>query len=144
MIKRICIVFLFSLSFVASGQNWLSNFDEAKTIAKNKNLKIILVFSGSDWCAPCIKLDREIWKSKEFKEFSKSNFVLLRADFPRRKNNTLSLEQQEHNNKLAEKYNRNGRFPLVAVLDKDGNVLGETGYRKMSPNDYIKLLLSYN
>lgn len=143
MFKRVYIVLLFLTSFTVSAQNWLTDIEAAKTLANEQNQKILLVFSGSDWCAPCIKLDREIWRSKEFKEFSKSNFILLRADFPRRKNNALSLEQQEHNKKLAARYNKNGHFPLVVILDANGNVLGETGYRKMKPKQYIELLKSF-
>ena len=42
-------------------QNWLTNFDEAKAKATNEHKNILLVFSGTDWCAPCIKLDKFIW-----------------------------------------------------------------------------------
>jgi hypothetical protein len=42
------------------------------------------VFSGSDWCAPCIKLDKSIWQSTEFKEYAASNLILERADFPKK------------------------------------------------------------
>ena len=44
---------------------------------------------------------------------------------------------------LAESYNKNGYFPLVVVLDENGKVLGSTGYKKMKPSDYIKILESF-
>ena len=143
MIKRFSVILLFLIGLNGFSQNWLTNFEEAKQIAQSKNQKIILVFSGSDWCAPCIKLEKEIWETEEFKAFSKSNFVMLRADFPRRKKNALSKEMQEHNNNLAEKYNKKGFFPLVVVLDENGKVLGQTGYKKTTPIAYIKLLSSF-
>ncbi|NOY47700.1 MAG: thioredoxin family protein [Chlorobi bacterium] len=143
MIKRISIVFLLFIGLNCFSQNWVTNLDEAERIAQNKNQKIVLVFSGSDWCAPCIKLEKEILESKEFKDFSKSNFVMLRADFPRRKKNALPPKIQEENNSLAEMYNNHGFFPLVVVLDKNGKVLGETGYKNTTPKEYIKLLASY-
>ena len=143
MYKCISTVLIFLIGFSCFSQNWLTNFDEAKTNAQQNNQKIVLVFSGSDWCAPCIKLEKEIWETKEFKTFSESNFVMIRADFPRRKKNALTQEQQQHNNNLAERYNKNGYFPLVVVLDEKGNVLGETGYKKLSPDAFIKLLTSY-
>ena len=43
---------------------------------------------------------------------------MLKADFPRKKKNLLPKPQQKNNNKLAEKYNSNGHFPFVVVLDK--------------------------
>ncbi len=140
--KYFVVVFIFS-SLSTFSQNWLTDFDSAKQEATQKDQKIVLVFSGSDWCAPCIKLDKEIWTSKEFKEYATSNLVMLRADFPRRKKNALTKEQQAQNNGLAERYNQNGFFPLVVMLDKEGNVLGETGYLKRSPKEFIKLITSY-
>ena len=97
------------------GQNWNINLDDAKKMSSDKNQKIVLVFSGSDWCAPCIKLDKEIFSTNEFKSFANENFVLLKADFPRKKKNALSTEQQNHNNKLAEMYNPNGFRNLYEV-----------------------------
>jgi len=142
--KKISILFclIFSLNQL-SAQNWHTNLNEAKKIAIKKNQPIILVFQGSDWCAPCIKLNKEIWSTEEFKTYSEKNFVMLLADFPRRKKNELSESQQQQNNQLMEKYNLQGYFPFVAVLDKNANLLGNTGYKKISPSEYIKLLNSF-
>lgn len=123
-------------------QNWLTDLDQAKTEATKNSKNILLVFSGSDWCAPCMKLEKFVWQSEEFKTFSKDHFVLLRADFPKQKKNRLSDEQQSKNEKLAEKYNTNGYFPLVVVLNKNGEVLGSTGYKNVSPGEYIKQLVA--
>ena len=56
------LVFTMLLLVFTNGfsQNWLTDFENAKELAKEENKKIILVFSGSDWCAPCIKLENEI------------------------------------------------------------------------------------
>jgi hypothetical protein len=68
---------------------------------------------------------------------------MLQADFPRKKKNALPDEQQLKNNQLAEKYNKQGYFPFVVVLDKDGAILGEAGYEKTSPTAYIEKLESF-
>ncbi|MEX2514441.1 MAG: thioredoxin family protein [Cyclobacteriaceae bacterium] len=128
---------------IASAQEWQLDLNEAQKLAQETDRKIILVFSGSDWCAPCIKLEKEIWESAVFQAYAKDNYVLLRADFPRKKANKLSEEQAGKNGELAEKYNPDGYFPLVVVLDKRAAVLGNTGYKKMSPQEYIKHLNSY-
>lgn len=141
--KTIFIGILFFVVGVANAQTWSNDLEEAKTQAQKENKEILLVFQGSDWCAPCIKLDREIWTSSEFKNYAKEHYVLVKADFPRRAKNQLSPEQQEKNNKLAEKFNQRGYFPLVVVMDEDGNVIGKTGYKKISPKEYIALLNSF-
>ena len=144
MRKLIIISFLFF--FIApsvKAQEWLTDFEKASEIANEKDQNIILVFQGSDWCAPCIKLDKEIWSTNEFKMYAKDHFVMIRADFPRKKKNKLETPQQQKNNLLAEKYNKQGFFPHVVVLNKKGDVLGRTGYKKVSPSAYIKILNSF-
>ncbi|WP_416446720.1 thioredoxin family protein [Leeuwenhoekiella sp. A16] len=143
MKKKFLFVLFFASVCIASAQEWQTDFTTAKQIAAKQDKPIILVFQGSDWCAPCIKLDKEVWSTPEFKSYAKDHFVMLQADFPRKKANALAPEQQEKNNQLAEKYNQNGYFPFVVILDENGKVLGETGYQKMQPNEYIKLLNSF-
>ena len=139
--------FLLILALVFSiqsfSQDWLLNFQEAKKIATDHNQKIVLVFQGSDWCAPCIKLEKEIWSTSEFQKLNDNHFVMLKADFPRRKNNQLPEDQQEQNKKLAELYNPSGYFPLVVVLDKNGKTLGKLGYEKSTPSQYFNKLSTF-
>ncbi len=143
LVKRTIALLLIVLGIhCAQAQEWQTDLTQAEKIAANENKPIILVFQGSDWCAPCIKLDREIWSTDTFKKYSKDHFVMLKADFPRNGKNALEPEQQEKNNKLAETYNKEGYFPLVVVLNKDGKVLGKTGYKHISPEEYIKTLNS--
>ncbi|MEY8849087.1 thioredoxin family protein [Psychroserpens sp. XS_ASV72] len=140
--KKIIIILAFTIASNSTSfaQEWLTNFEQAKSLAKAQNKKVILVFQGSDWCAPCIKLDKEIWSTETFKTYAEKHYIMLKADFPKRKKNALSEAQQEHNNKLAETYNKNGYFPYVVVMDADGNYLGSTGYQKIEPSEYIKIL----
>lgn len=140
--KKSIVLLLFFISFLSYSQNWNINFDEAKQQATKENKNILLVFSGSDWCAPCIKLDNVVWKSDIFKSEAEKFWVIYKADFPKKKANQLSQEQTESNNKLAEKYNRNGSFPLVILLDKTGKVIGMTGFKNISADEYIELIHS--
>ncbi|HIE45976.1 MAG TPA: thioredoxin family protein [Flavobacteriaceae bacterium] len=142
MKKALFILFVF-IGLITNAQEWETNFEKAKKSAIEKNQPIVLVFQGSDWCAPCMKLEQEIWNSKEFKAYAKENFVLLKADFPRRRKNKLSKELQKHNDNLAERYNSHGIFPLVVVLNSEGKVLGTTGYKKTTPQKYISILTSF-
>ena len=138
------IVFLFLITTVFGySQNWNTNFEDVKAKAEKENKNILLVFSGSDWCGPCIKLDKVVWKSADFQAEADKNWVIYKADFPKKKANQLSPELVESNNKLAEKYNKNGSFPLVVLLDKKGKVIGMTGFKNVSAPDYIKLIHSF-
>ena len=144
MRKLILSFILLLASFqIASAQEWTTDINKAKQVAAKEHKPIILVFQGSDWCAPCIKLDKEIWQADSFKTYAKTHYIMLQADFPRKKKNALPADLQAANNKLAEKYNPNGYFPLVVVLDEKGNVLGKTGYEKTTPEAYIKNLNAF-
>lgn len=143
MIKRLVLVIIGVLTINGVfAQDWQKDIAKAKEIAVSDNKTIILVFQGSDWCAPCIRLDREIWSTETFKAYAKDNFVMLQADFPRKRKNALPKAQAAANAALAEKYNKRGIFPFVVVMDKEGNTLGETSYKKVSPEEYIKILNS--
>ncbi len=142
MKKGLLTLLLFTV-FLSYSQNWKSDFEDAKATADKENKNIVLVFSGSDWCAPCMKLDKVVWQSDEFKKESEKNWVTYKADFPKKKNNQLAPELAEANKKLAEKYNKNGSFPLVVLLDKSGKVIGMTGFKNVSAAEYIKLLHSF-
>ena len=144
MKKRLILVAGFICSFMLlHAQSWQTDFEKAKELSAKESKPIVMVFQGSDWCASCIKLDREVWSTDEFKTYANDHFVMLKVDFPRKKSNELSAEQEAKNKSLAETYNKNGFFPLVVILDKDGKVKGQTGYKQMTPGDYIQHLISF-
>lgn len=137
------IIGLVFFTFFGYSQNWESNFENAKARAAKENKNIILVFSGSDWCAPCMKLDKVVWQSDIFKSDSEKNWVIYKADFPKKKANQLTEEKTKENKQLAEKYNIEGSFPLVVMFDKNAKVIAMTGYKNISAEDYVKLLHSF-
>lgn len=110
------------LLFVIPTQ-WEPDFENAKKIAKEKHELILLNFSGSDWCGPCIVMHKDYIGSEAFQDMAKGNLVMVNADFPRKKKNQLPADQVKRNDALAEKYNKNGQFPLTLLLDANGNVL---------------------
>ena len=115
----------FILACVAgmSFSTWQPHFETAQKIAKEKNQLILLNFSGSDWCGPCIRMHREIFGSEVFSKMSDSTLVMVNADFPRSKKHQLDKQLQKENDALAEKYNPEGKFPLTLLLDENGKVL---------------------
>ena len=113
------VLAIICMSFV----NWHYNMDEVKLLAKKEHKHILLNFSGSDWCGPCIKLHKELFASAPFQNFAEANLVMLNADFPRLKKNQLPKEQQKINDALADQYNSKGSFPLTVLLNENGKVI---------------------
>lgn len=103
--------------------DWGTNFEKAKTIAKEKHQLILLNFSGSDWCGPCMRMRKEVFDNGQFASMADSLLVLVNADFPRNKKNQLEKNVQQQNDKLADTYNSQGAFPFTVLLDENGKVL---------------------
>ena len=118
--------------------DWLTDFEKAKTEAKASHKLILVNFSGSDWCGPCIKLTKDVFDSETFKSYAEKNLVLVNADFPRQKKNKLSKELTKHNEALADQYNIAGTFPLTLLLDENGKVLKKwEGNPGISPDQFV-------
>lgn len=117
------LLFVALLGLFAVPAIWMGNFSEAQKQAKLTHKQILINFSGSDWCGPCIRLRREILESEDFEQYAAANLLLVRADFPRLKKNQLAKEQIKLNESLAELYNRDGKFPFTVLVDENGKVL---------------------
>ena len=135
----LCIASIFFTSFtIISGTTWLTNFEQAKSEASQAKKFILLNFSGSDWCAPCVRLKTEIFSSEAFIEYAQDNLVLANADFPRLKKNQLDKSQIQHNEALAEKYNPEGKFPLTILLNASGKPIKYwDGIPQKTPEQFI-------
>lgn len=120
---------------VTAHADWLTDFAAATKLAAEKDLPILVDFSGSDWCGWCIKLDNEVFSKDEFAKYAKDNLVLFMADFPRR--TKLAPELSKQNQELMQRYGVRG-FPTVLVLDAAGKQIGRTGYQPGGPEKYIE------
>lgn len=98
-------------------------FETAKQMAKSRHELILLNFSGSDWCGPCMRMRKEIFDSETFSKMAESNVVFVNADFPRNKKNQLDKATIKQNETLADKYNPAGNFPFTVLMTADGKVL---------------------
>lgn len=136
------LILFFFISCFSFSQEWENSYADAKSKVEESGGALLLVFAGSDWCAPCIKLDRLVFQSPEFGQYAKQNLVLYKADFPRKKANSPTPELAVANKILAEKFNPSGYFPLVVLLDTNEEVLGSFGYQKKPVEDYISHLNS--
>ena len=132
------LAFLLLTFITPTNSTWLGDINTAVDQA-NKEHKLILVnFSGSDWCGPCIRLRKEILESDIFGKYANDHLVLVRADFPRQKKNQLSADQIKRNEALADKYNPEGKFPFTLLIDEHGKVLKSwDGFPDETPNQFV-------
>ncbi|MCO6487180.1 MAG: thioredoxin family protein [Phaeodactylibacter sp.] len=136
-----CLSLSHSNAQEAAVGEWFHQIDEAKQAAILKGVPILMVFSGSDWCRPCIQMRQEVWDNPAFQAYAHDSLVLLELDFPARKKNKLSPEQTAHNETLAEQYNPRGEFPTAVLIDSGGRELTHFGYNAaFSAEDYVEYL----
>jgi len=120
-------------------QGWTEDFEAAKTVAKKEGKKILAVFSGSDWCCWCVKLEEETFSKKSFVDLAGEKYVLVMIDLPSDESKLSELAKKQ-NRPLSEKFNVQG-FPHGIVLDSDGAELGHIGgYIKGGPKAYFEAM----
>lgn len=134
---KLLSIFLFSIFL--GGTPWLGDFNAAKVEATKEHKLILINFSGSDWCGPCIRLRKEILETAAFDKYASTHLVLVRADFPRQKKNQLNKAQVKLNEALADKYNTEGKFPYTLLVDENGKVLNRwDGFPNETPEKFIE------
>lgn len=146
--RTVCLSVLILITFTIQAQKntpfdstlWKTNYEKALSEASSRNLPLVMVFSGSDWCKPCIKLHENVLVTPRFSAWAKDSVVLLSIDFPRQKKNALPSDQTVHNDRIAEQFNPGGVFPLVLVITAEGSVKGQLTYHDELPDQFITQL----
>jgi thioredoxin-related protein len=135
-------LFLVVIGFLAtsglvSAADWQTDYDKALQTAKDENKRVLLDFTGSDWCGPCIQMKQRIFSRPEFVSYAEKNLVLVEVDYPQRKKQSASLVKQ--NERLAKQYGIEEKgFPTLVLLDPAGKIVREfSGYDGENAADII-------
>ena len=137
------MVFYFITNAVQS-QNWDSSISSAIKNASQKNKKILLYFTVDNQCENCTKLEQNIFNSDVFIAFANENYILVKIKFDYNSSVNLSEEEVQKNLLIVEKYNKDGFFPLVVLLNKEAKKLGNIDvYKNETPNQYIAFLRKF-
>lgn len=105
---------------------WEQNYEQAVAKADEEGKAVLMLFSGSDWCVNCKRLDKKILSQQAFLDYAAKDFILLQVDFPRKKKG-IPVSQLKQNEALAQTYNPNGTFPKIVII-KAGEAIGTTEY----------------
>lgn len=146
--KKIILSFVLLLAVLAGCKkagttdnlDWETNLETALQKAQKENKAVLVNFTGSDWCIWCQRLSNEVFSQNEFEKFAKENLILVKIDFP--KNIEQSMETKMYNNQLAQRFGVEG-FPTIFLLNKNGDVILQTGYQPGGPVNYVNHLKSY-
>lgn len=120
--------------------NWSTNFEESLAEAKESGKFMLLFFTGSDWCPPCIALDREVLSKKPFHDFAKEHLILVKVDEP--EGYILEEAVRLQNERLNVIYRVFFSYPTVLLTDSEGMEIARTSYRMGGANRYVRHLKS--
>ncbi len=125
---------------------WTMDFDAARKLAKEKQLPILLNFSGSDWCGWCKLMEKNVFSKPDWQDYAKTNILMVIIDFPKDKK-AVPEKYVERNDDLMAKYHVEG-YPTFVVLDDDAETeLGRLGAgQEKTPASFIaelKVLFRY-
>ncbi|WP_426059704.1 thioredoxin family protein [Hymenobacter sp. B1770] len=112
----------------ASSTAWFADLRAAQAQAKATNRPLVAVFSGSDWCQPCVVFEQEVFSQPAFTAYAHNRLVLAHFDYPRQAQNQPTPAQAQLNQAAAAQLNREGDFPLAVIVSPEGKVLAKTGY----------------
>lgn len=115
----------------------MTGYEIALSQAKLNRKPLMLIFSGSDWCCWCVKLENEVLSRSEFADWAKAHVVAYVADFPEHAPQPDELKAQ--NAALAQKYGVDS-FPTVILTEADGTEIARTGYRPGGAKAYADFL----
>jgi len=97
--------------------NWYTDFKSAKVAAKKENKPMLVYFTGSDWCKPCVKLKKDFFNTPKFAEAAE-DYIIVMLDIPYR-DDIITLDQKKINKEVQKKLKVN-KFPTLLALDSRG------------------------
>ena len=122
--------------------DWGTDLPSALEAAAPEKQNVLLDFTGSDWCPPCMALHKHVLTTKPFAVYAKNNLKLVMVDFPRSK--PLPKEQLQANQALAQQFNVDS-FPTLILLAASGKELDRKGgYGGESAEEMVAWLKEYS
>ena len=114
--RMFTVVAFFAMSLFAQAETkgWVTDLDKAKEQAKTEKKNLLVQFTGSDWCPPCMMMHKKVFSKEEFTKKAAEKFILVELDFPK-KDKELAKNNQPH----AKAYKIQG-YPTVILLDSEG------------------------
>jgi thioredoxin-related protein len=113
-LASITVAALTASTFASVPDGWSDDLDKALEKAKAEKKPVLVEFTGSDWCPPCIAMRKNVFTKKEFVTAASKKFILVELDFPKG-----NEELSKKNEPMAQKYKIEG-FPTVILLDSAG------------------------
>ena len=105
---------------------WHLDWGAAKAEAKARGMLLFALFTGSDWCPWCVKLEEEVLSTDAFRAYARENLVLFKADFLESPT-AVSEAWKQQNEGVASSLQVKG-FPTIVLFAPAGGEVARMGY----------------
>lgn len=113
---------LFILSGIASAASgWMTNLDSALKLAETKKKPVMVEFTGTKWCPPCIMMEDKVFKKSAFTREASKKFILVKIDIPKPGDSSARKYQD-----IMRKYRVSG-VPTILLFGEDGREFSRFG-----------------
>ena len=104
---------------------WFTKHKKALAFAKKQNKPLLILFTGTQWCPPCIYMEKNVFDKPEFREEIIKLAVLLKLDTPSHYKKSLNEKEAtlKQEFKLFAKRYRVASTPTVVIVDSSGKEL---------------------
>lgn len=129
---------LFLVSVLHADDGWYTDYSQAKAAAQAQGKPLFLDFTGSDWCGWCMKFDKEVFSTPQFKAYAQDNLILVKLDFPQQK--PQSAAEKSQNAELQQQYGVHGFPTLMLLSSNEKELFRQGGYTDGGPEPFIAKL----
>ena len=117
LINTILFLFLIQIGF-SQEVKMITEWEKAKELAQKENKQILIILTGSEWCAPCKKMDNRVIENPEFEKYAEQNLIIFLIDLPGGGLVINSKVYQDYE-KFKNKYQSNA-LPSLILTENDG------------------------
>ena len=114
---------------------WSTDYAQAWNEAQSSGRPLMILFTGSDWCSYCQRLEREVLETPEFSEWAGEQYVMFKSDELRRAPQAEDVRRE--NQALQAKYRVNS-FPTIVGVDPQGQEISRMGYQAGGADQWIR------
>lgn len=119
---------------LAKGINWTTNYADAQRKSMEGAKPILILFTGTNWCPACMKLEREVLTNPRFANGVANSFVFMKAEFTDPSDAAITRSPYKQ---LLDRYNIEA-FPSIVVTDAQGIQLFTVDYQEGGPDVYVR------
>lgn len=117
-------------------KGWVVDYEGAKETARRDAKRILIAFTGSNWCPWSKKLQTQILANPKFVSQASKDFVLVMIDVPKAKDRRADSPDSPN---VALKKEFHASIPGVVITDADGReIKSYDGYKKGSVEQYLQ------